>query len=158
MNAKVGPRIQCRKMSHDLTCDFLTPTMQSLDVGCVCILVNEEEERDREAALECLPEALSKASVGKKKKHRVRTPDNDWSGSEEETLKETAEKIVEDENKTLQTHKNETLTMKKRSAQMKTGAGSSGSSLLSERTTNKKPAAIVSPNKRKLSAEDPENG
>ena len=145
-------------MSHDLACDFLTPTMQSLDVGCVCILVNEEEERDREAALECLPETLSKASVGKKKKHRVRTPDNDWSGSEEETLKKTAEKIFEDENKTLQTHKNETLTMKKKSAQMKTGAGSSGSSLLSEQTTNKKPSTTVSPNKRKLSTDDPENG
>ena len=130
-------------MSHDLACDFLTPTMQSLDVGCVCILVNEEEERDRKTA---------------KKKHRVRTPDNDWSGSEEETLKKTAEKIVEDENKTLQTHKNETLTMKKKSAQMKTGAGSSSSSLLNDQTTSKKPEAIVSPNKRKLPADDPENG
>ena len=132
--------------------------MQSLDVGCVCILVNEEEEGDRDAALECLPETLSKASVGKKKKNRVRIPDNHWSGSENETLKETAEKIVEDENKTLQTHKDETLTMKKRSAQRKTGAGSSSSSLLNDQITNKKPEAIISPNKRKLPAEDPENG
>ena len=140
MNAKMGPRIQCRKMSHDLTCDFLTPTMQSLDVGCVCILVNVEGERDRKAA---------------KKKHRVRTPDNYWSGSEEEILKKTAENILDDESKSLQTHKNEAL--KQKSAQMKTGAGSSGSSLISEPTT-KKPSATVSPSKRKLSTDDPENG
>ena len=128
--------------------------MQSLDVGCVCILVNEEEG-GRDAALDCLAEKLSKASVGKKKKNRVRTPDNDWSGSEEETLKKTAEKIFDDENKSLQTHKNEAL--KQKSAQMKTGAGSSGSSLISE-PTNKKPSAIVSPSKRKLSVDDPEIG
>ena len=119
-------------------------------------LVNEEE-RGRDAALDCLAETLSKASVGKKKNRR-KTPDNHWSGSENETLKETAEKIAEDENKTLQTHKDETLTMKKRSAQKKTGAGSSSSSLLNDQTTSKKPEAIVSPNKRKLSADDPENG
>ena len=131
--------------------------MQSLDVGCVCILVNEEEG-GRDAALDCLAETLSKASVGKKKKNRGKTPDNHWSGSENETLKETAEKIVEDENKTLQTHKDETLTMKKRSAQKKTGAGSSSSSLLNDQTTSKKPEAMSSPNKRKLPADDPENG
>ena len=119
-------------------------------------LVNEEEG-GRDAALDCLAETLSKASVGKKKIRR-KVPDNHWSGSENETLKETAEKIVEDENKTLQTHKDETLTMKKRSAQKKTGAGSSSSSLLNDQTTNKKPEAIISPNKRKLPAEDPEIG
>ena len=127
-------------MSHDLACDFLTPTMQSLDVGCVCILVSVEGERNGKAA---------------KKKHRVRTPDNYESGSEEEPLKKTAEKILDDENKSLQTHKNEAL--KQKSAQMKTGAGSSGSSLISEPTT-KKPSATVSPSKRKLSTDDPENG
>ena len=75
--------------------------------------------------------------------------------NQEETLKKTAEKILDDENKSLQTHRIEAL--KQKSAQMKTGAGSSGSSLISEPTT-KKPSATVSPSKRKLSTDDPENG
>ena len=137
MNAKVGPRIQCRKMSHDLTCDFLTPTMQFLDVGYVCILVSVERERSR-------------------KKHRERTPDG--SDSEEEPLQKIAERRVERrvnrEERSLQAYKDEAL---KKLAQKKTGAGSSGSSLISE-PTNKKPSAIVSPSKRKLSVDDPEIG
>ena len=137
MNAKVGPRIQCRKMSHDLTCDFLTPTMQFLDVGYVCILVSVERERSR-------------------KKHRERTPDG--SDSEEEPLQKIAERRVERrvnrEERSLQAYKDEAL---KKLAQKKTGAGSSGSSLISE-PTNRKPSAIVSPSKRKLSVDDPEIG
>ena len=137
MNAKVGPRIQCRKMSHDLACDFLTPTMQFLDVGYVCILVSVERERSR-------------------KKHRERTPDG--SDSEEEPLQKIAERRVERrvnrEERSLQAYKDEAL---KKLAQKKTGAGSSGSSLISE-PTNRKPSAIVSPSKRKLSVDDPEIG
>ena len=127
-------------MSHDLACDFLTPTMQSLDVGCVCILVSEEGVRNGKAA---------------KKKHRVRTPDDYGSGSEEEPLQKIVERNLDDENRSLQAHRNEAL--RKKSAQMRTGAGSSGSSLISE-PTNKKPSAIVSPSKRKLSTDDPEIG
>ena len=126
-------------MSHDFACDFLTPTMQFLEVGYVCILVSVEGERSGKAA---------------KKKHRERTPDE--SGSDEEPLQKILERRVDDEERSLQAYKNEAL--RKKSAQMKTGAGSSGSSLLSEQTINKKPAAIVSPNKRKLSTDDPENG
>ena len=121
-------------MSHDLACDFLTPTMQFLDVGYVCILVSVERERSR-------------------KKHRERTPDE--SDSDEEPLQKIVERRVNDEERSLQAYTNEAL--RKKSAQMRTGAGSSGSSLISE-PTNKKPSAIVSPSKRKLSTDDPEIG
>ena len=92
-----------------------------------------------------------------RKKHRERTPDE--SDSDEEPLQKIVERRVErrvnDEEKSLQAYKNEAL--RKKSAQMRTGAGSSGSSLISE-PTNKKPSAIVSPSKRKLSTDDPEIG
>ena len=114
--------------------------MQSLDVGCVCILVSVEGERNGKAA---------------KKKHGARTPDDYGSGSEEEPLQKIVERNLDDENRSLQAHRNEAL--RKKSAQMRTGAGSSGSSLISE-PTNKKPSAIVSPCKRKLSTDDPEIG
>ena len=113
--------------------------MQSLDVGCVCILVSVEGERSGKAA---------------KKKHRERTPDY-GSDSDEEPLQKIVERRVDDEERSLQAYKNEAL--RKKSAQMRTGAGSSGSSLISE-PTNKKPSAIVSPSKRKLSTDDPEIG
>ena len=119
-------------------------------------LVNEEEG-DNDAALDCLTETLSKASVGKKKTRR-KEPDNHWSGSEDETLKETAQKITEDENRTLRSHKDETVKMKKKTALKKIEAGSSSSSLLEAQSASKKPEAIVSPNKRKSPTEDPENG
>ena len=114
--------------------------MQSLDVGCVCILVSVEGERNGKVA---------------KKKHRVRTPDNYGSGSEEEPLQKIIERRLDDESRSLQAYKSEAL--RKKSAQMRTGAGSSGSSLISE-PTNKKPSAIVSPSKRKLSTDDPDIG
>ena len=124
-------------MSHDLTCDFLTPTMQFLDVGYVYVLVSVEREKSR-------------------KKHRERT--SDGSDSEEEPLQKVAERRVERranrEERSLQAYKDEAL---KKLAQKKTGAGSSGSSLISE-PTNKKPSAVVSPSKRKLSVDDPEIG
>ena len=119
-------------------------------------LVNEEEG-DNDAALDCLAETLSKASVGKKKARR-KQPGNKWSGSEDETLKETAQKITEDENRTLRSHKDETGKKKKKSALKRVEAGSSSSSLIETQSVSKKPEAVVSPNKRKLPTEDPENG
>ena len=114
--------------------------MQFLDVSYVCILVSVEGERSGKAA---------------KKKHRERTPDHYGSDSDEEPLQKIVERRVDDEERSLQAYKNEAL--RKKSAQMRTGAGSSGSSLISEPTT-KKPSATVSPSKRKLSTDDPENG
>ena len=61
---------------------------------------------------------------------------------------------MNDEERSLQAYKDEAL---RKLAQKKAGAGSSGSSLISE-PTNKKPSAIVSPSKRKLSVDDPEIG
>ena len=118
-------------------------------------LVNEEEGDD-DAALDNLTETLSRASVGKDKALRSH-PGNNWSGSEDETLKETAQKINEDENRTLRSHKEE-KGKKRKSALRRVKADSSSSSLIETQSVNKKPQAFVSPNKRKLPTEDPEIG
>ena len=96
--------------------------MLSLHVGCVCVLVNEVED---DAALDIVTEKLSGASVGKDKAMRKR-PDNNWSGSDEETLKETTQKINEDECRTLRAHKEE-KGKKRKSALRKEKADSSSS-------------------------------
>ena len=119
-------------------------------------LVNEEEGDD-DAALNNLTETLSRASVGKRKALR-KQPGNKKSGSEDETLKETAQKITEDENRTLRSHKDETEKKKKKSALKRVEAGSSSSSLIETQSVSKKPEAVVSPNKRKLPTEDLEIG
>ena len=77
-----------------------------------------------------------------------------WRGTPAKIAERRVERRVNREERSLQAYKDEAL---KKLAQKKTGAGSSGSSLISE-PTNKKPSAIVSPSKRKLSVDDPEIG